>query len=79
MKDEYAETESQGPGYELMTLKLRKRIFSSLHSMPNFKSLGASSLDFLFHQIKSDYIEFEILKRPIITIENITLLAALCL
>jgi hypothetical protein len=49
MKDEFVEDEGQGPSYEMMTLKIRKRMFTSLHSLPNFKSLNGSALDFLFH------------------------------
>ena len=51
-------------------LYLRKRIFPSLHSIPNFKALGKDALNFLFYQIKKDYIDGEILRRPLLTLEN---------
>ena len=65
--------------YEQLQLRLRKRIFTSLHYLPKFKSLTKEAQNFLFNQIKGDYIEFEVLKKPILTIENASLLAALAL
>lgn len=65
--------------YDMLILRLRKRIFSSLHSMPKFTSLNKEARDFLFHQIKSDYTDFEILRKPMLSAENASMLAALAL
>lgn len=62
-----------------LTLFIRERIFSSLHSMPSFKSLNKDSLNFIFYQIKRDYVEYEILRRPLLSLEHAYLLAALAL
>ena len=58
---------------------MRKRMFSSLHVVGNFNKLNKEALNFLFNQIKGDYIEFEILRRPKLSIEDASFLAALAL
>ena len=65
--------------YGGLTLRLRKRIFSSLHSMPKFSGLSKEAREFLFYQVKNDYIEFEILRRPLLTVDDAAMLAALAL
>ena len=65
--------------YEQLTLRLRKRMFSSLHAVRNFDKLNKEALNFLFCQIKGDYLEFEILRRPRLTIEDAGYMAALAL
>lgn len=62
-----------------MVVRVRKRVFSSLHSMPNFKSLNPEARNFIYHQVKGDYIDLEILKAPTLTVEFASHLAALCL
>lgn len=69
----------ESPKYTALTLRLRKRIFSSLHTMPKFSNLNKEARDFLFHQIKSDYTDFEILRKPMLSAENACMLAALAL
>ena len=56
--------------YKGLVLRLRKRIYSSLHSMPNFKALNNEALSFVFYQVRSDYTNFEILKRPNLSVDN---------
>jgi len=62
-------------------LLIRKRIFTSLHTLspPNFKNLSNLARQFLYHQLRSDYIEREILMRPNLTSETAVILAALML
>ena len=56
--------------YKGLVMRLRKRIYSSLHSMPNFKALNSEALAFVFYQVRSDYTNFEILKRPNLSVDN---------
>ena len=65
--------------YPGLVFYLRKRLFSSLHSIPNFKVLQNQARNFLYCQIRQDYVEREILQKPEITIEDAVLIAALCL
>lgn len=62
-------------------LLIRKRIFTSLHTLspPNFKNLSNLARQFLYHQLRSDYIDREILMRPNLTSETAVILAALML
>jgi hypothetical protein len=64
---------------EHFCLLIRKRIFSSLHTLPNFKNLTNPARNFLYHQIRQDYVEREILMKPNLSNENAVLLAALSL
>ena len=47
--------------------------------MPNFKSLTKESLNFIFYQLKREYVEYEILRMPYLSLEHAHLLAALAL
>jgi hypothetical protein len=60
---------------------VRRRIFPSLFHGPcfNFKALSTSSRNFIFHQARIDYVERDILKKPILSQENAVLIAALAL
>ena len=73
-RDEDAESD-----YKHLTLRMRKRMFTSLHGVGNFNKMNKDGLNFLFNQIKGDYIEFEILRRPKLTIEDAAFMAALAL
>ena len=74
-----ADKETEGSEYPGLCFYLRKRLFSSLHSIPNFKVLQNGARNFLYCQIRQDYVEREILQKPQITIEDAILIAALCL
>ena len=60
---------------------VRRRIYPSLYHGPsfNFKMLSSQSRNFIFHQARSDYVERDILKKPILSPENAVLIAALAL
>ena len=60
-------------------LLIRKRIFSSLHTLPNFKVLSNPARNFLYHQVRQDYTAREILTKPNLSVDNAVLLAALAL
>jgi hypothetical protein len=68
--------EEKRPDFVLL---IRKRLFSSLHTLPNFKNLSNPARNFLFHQIRSDYVDREILMKPNLSPDNAILLAALIL
>jgi hypothetical protein len=55
---------------------VKKRIFSSLHIDKNVKTLPKKALNFLFHQIRMDYIDKNLLKR-LSNYEDVSLMAAL--
>ena len=74
-----ARDEDSESDYKHLTLRMRKRMFTSLHGVGNFNKMNKDGLNFLFNQIKGDYIEFEILRRPKLTIEDAAFMAALAL
>ena len=49
--------------YQNITFIVRKRIFTSLHLINNIKALAKKSLNFLYHQIRMDYIDKNLLRR----------------
>ena len=55
---------------------MKKRVFSSLHIDKNVKTLPKKALNFLFHQVRMDYIEKNLLKR-LSNYEDVSLFAAL--
>jgi hypothetical protein len=75
-KEVNAETEAE---FKMFTLLLRRRIFTSLFHAPclNFKALSSAQKSFIYNQGRLDYVERDILQRPILTQENAVILAAL--
>ncbi len=57
---------------------MKKRIFSSLHLDKNVKTLPKKALNFLYHQVRMDYIEKNLLKR-LSNYDDVSLMAALIL
>jgi hypothetical protein len=57
---------------------VKKRIFSSLHLDKNVKTLPKKALNFLYHQVRMDYIEKNLLKR-LSNYDDVSLMAALIL
>jgi hypothetical protein len=55
---------------------VKKRLFSALHLDKNVKTLPKKALNFLFHQVRMDYIEKNLLKR-LSNYDDVSLLAAL--
>jgi hypothetical protein len=55
---------------------VKKRIFSSLHIDKNVKTLPKKALNYLFHQVRMDYIDKNLLKR-LSNYEDVSLFAAL--
>jgi hypothetical protein len=54
---------------------VKKRIFSSLHVDKNVKTLPSKALNYLFHQVRMDYIDKNLLKR-LSNYEDVSLFAA---
>lgn len=54
---------------------VKKRIFSSLHVDKNVKTLPKKALNYLFHQVRMDYIDKNLLKR-LSNYEDVSLFAA---
>lgn len=57
-------------------LIVKKRIFSSLHCDKNVKTLPKKALGYLFHQVRMEYVEKNLLKR-LSNYEDVSLMAAL--
>ena len=55
---------------------VKKRIFSALHLDKNVKTLPKKALNFLYHQVRNDYIDKNLLKR-LSNYDDVSLLAAL--
>jgi hypothetical protein len=55
---------------------IKKRIFSSLHIDKNVKTLPKKALNFLYEQVRMDYIDKHLLKR-LSNYEDVSFLAAL--
>lgn len=55
--------------FKMFTLLLRRRIYPSLFHAPcfNFKSLTSAQKNFIYNQARLDYVERDILQRPILT------------
>ena len=74
-----SDQEKENQEYQGLCLYLRKRLFSSLHSIPNFKVLQNYAKNFLYCQIRQDYVDREILQKPNISMDDAVMIAALCL
>lgn len=55
---------------------VKKRLFSSLHLERNVKTLPSKALNFVFQQVRMDYVEKNLLKR-LANYEDVSLFAAL--
>ncbi len=64
------------PQFNSTVFMIKKRIFSSLHIDKNVKRLQKKALNFLFHQVRMDYIDKNLLKR-LSNYEDVSLFAAL--
>lgn len=64
--------------YQSTILLIRKRLFTALHLDRNTKTLAKKPLNFLYHQVRMDYIEKNILRR-LCNYEDVSLFAALVL
>jgi len=72
-------SKASGLSYPGLQLRFRKRIYSSLHSLANFKALGKEALSFMFHQMRGDYTNFEITSKSRFDHNHAYMLAALAL
>ena len=64
--------------FQTIILLVKKRVFSSLHYEGSTKSLSKKPLTLLYHQIRMDYIEKNILRR-MASYEDVSLFGALIL
>ena len=64
--------------YQSTIFLIRKRIFTSLHHEKNVKTLAKKALNFLYHQVRIDYIEKNVL-RKLCNYEDVSALGALIL
>jgi len=62
--------------YSSTVFFVKKRIFSSLHVDKNVKTLPKKALNFLYNQVRMDYIEKNLLRR-LSNYEDVSLFAAL--
>lgn len=61
--------------YPMAVFIVKKRIFSALHTDKNVKTLPKKALTFLYHQVRNDYIDKNLLKRQS-TYEDVALMAS---
>lgn len=61
--------------YPTAVFIVKKRVFSALHTDKNVKTLPKKALAFLYHQVRNDYIDKNLLKRQS-TYEDVALMAA---
>jgi len=70
LNDNWAEN-----SYPMAVFIVKKRVFSALHTDKNVKTLPKKALTFLYHQVRNDYIDKNLLKRQS-TYEDVALMAA---